>query len=148
MKFIKKHINTIVAILVFILVLAAIFILKGIFFPEENKAIYGNRLEGREKVEISNSTKDKIKAVFQEKASSVEVRIAGRIVYIDATVGKDVTVDNVKSLADDALKVFTDAEKAYYDIQVIVDNPENTEKFPIMGYKHHTKSGYSWTKNR
>ena len=148
MKFIKKHINTIVAILVFILVLIGLFILKGVFFPEENKAIYGNRLEGIDKVKISSSTKEKVKDVFNEKSTSANVRIAGRIIYIEVKVNKDVTVDNAKSLANDALKVFTDDEKAYYDIQVIIENPENTEKFPIMGYKHHTKSDYSWTKDR
>ena len=41
MKFIKKHINAIVGLGVILLAIIGLLILKDIFYPTENKAIYG-----------------------------------------------------------------------------------------------------------
>ena len=34
------------------------------------------------------------------------------------------------------------------DIQILINNKANTEQFPIIGYKHHTKGGIAWNKDR
>ena len=148
MKFIKKHISLIVAIVIFILVFVGFLILKNVFFPSEAKAIYGNRLEGRDKVIISEETKSKVIEKVKEKTSKVNVRVAGKIIYIDMTVTGDVNVAAAKELANKALEEFSDAEKAYYDIQAIISSDTDTEHFPIIGYKHHNKKAYVWTKDR
>ena len=147
-KFVKKHINAIVAIGVIVLIVIGLFILKDIFFPEENVAIYGNRLEGRDKVKISDATKKKVKEDLKEGTKSVEVRIAGRIIYVDVVVNDDVSKETARSLGDKAVAVFSDKEKAYYDIQILINNKANQNQFPIIGYKHHTKGSISWTKDR
>ena len=43
---------------------------------------------------------------------------------------------------------FTEEEKGFYDIQVIIESDTNTTQFPIIGYKHHSKAAYTWTKDR
>ena len=148
MKFIKKHMSLIVAIGIFVLVFAGFLILKSVFFPSEAKAIYGDRLKGREKVMITDATKNKIKSDLSEATSKVDVRVAGKIIYIDMTVTGNVNVATAKGLANKALESFTDQEKAYYDIQAIISSDTDTEHFPIIGYKHHAKTAYSWTKDR
>lgn len=148
MKFIKKHISTIVGIIVFILVLVGIYAVKEIFFPNESKAIYGNRLEGIEKVKITEETKTKIKEKLQEKTSSVTVRIAGRIVYITMKTNDGVTLEEAKGLGNSVLEEFTEEQKTYYDIQVLIENETNESQFPIIGYKHHAKTAIVWTKDR
>lgn len=148
MKFVKKHMSLIIAIIIFILVFAGFMILKSVFFPSEAKAIYGNRLEGRDKVEISEATKSKVTEKLKEKTSKAEVRIAGRIIYLDMTVSGDVNVGAAKELANQALTEFSDAEKAYYDVQAIISSDTDTEHFPIIGYKHHNRKAYVWTKER
>ena len=138
MSFVKKHINKFVALGIIALVVAALLILKGIFFPAESKAIYGNRLEGR----------NKVKSDLAKDSSSVNVRIAGRIIYIDVVVKDDVSKDKAKEMFGSTVNTFSAKEQSYYDIQVIMDNKANQDQFPIIGYKHHTKSSISWTKDR
>ena len=52
-KFVKKHTTLVVAGLALILVVVGLLILKEAMFPAENKAIYGTRIEGRDKVPIN-----------------------------------------------------------------------------------------------
>ena len=148
MKFIKKHSSLIVAVIVFILVLLGLYLAKSIFFPEENKAIYGNRLEGRDSVEISNETKSAVQTKLDEGTKSVTVRIAGRIIYIDVITEDATTKEAARDLGNKALEAFSDKEKAYYDIQILISNESNKDQFPIIGYKHHSKNDISWTKDR
>ncbi len=148
MKFIKKHMSLVVALVIFVLVFIGFLILKNVFFPNEAKAIYGNRFEGRDKVEISDTTKKKIEDKLKEKTSRVEVRVAVKLIYIDMKVTGDVNVAGAKELANQALAEFSDAEKAYYDIQAVIESDTNTTQFPIIGYKHHNRKAYTWTKDR
>ena len=148
MKFIKKHMNSIIAIGIAILVFIAFMILKAVFMPNESKAIYGTRLEGKDKVEISEGTKSKVKSALNQGTTNVNVRVAGRLIYIDVKGDGALTVEAAKELGNQALTVFTDAEKAYYDIQILIENDANTTQFPIIGYKHHAKTAISWTKDR
>lgn len=148
MKFIKKHTSLVVGIAIFILVLIGFFILKSVLFPSEAKAIYGNRLEGIEKVKITDATKKKITDKLADKTSKAEVRVAGKLIYIDMTVVGDVDVNTAKALATSTLDEFSDAEKSFYDIQAIISSDTNTTQFPIIGYKHHSKTAFNWTKDR
>ena len=148
MKFIKKHITLIVGIIVIVLIIVGALMLKNIFFPEENKAIYGNRLEGIEKVKITDKKKQEIEEALKEGTTSVKIRLAGRIINVQITVNKDTTVEQAQQLGTKALEKLSDEEKAYYDVQFLIANAEENEHFPIMGYKHHTKQAISWTKNR
>lgn len=147
-KFIDKHMSLIVAIGIALLVFVGFMILKGIFFPSEAKAIYGTRLEGRDKVKITEEKKEQIKTKLSEGTTSVTVRIAGRIIYVDIKLDGNVGVDAAKVMGNTVLGELTDAEKAYYDVQFIIENDANEKQFPIIGYKHHTKTAISWTKDR
>ena len=60
MKNLKKNKNTIIAIVAFLLIVLLLVQLKDAFFPDEEHAIYGNRLEGRRNVTISDSKKKSI----------------------------------------------------------------------------------------
>ena len=147
-RFVDKHMSLIVAIGIALLVFVGFMILKGIFFPSEAKAIYGNRLEGRDKVKITEEKIANVKGTLNEGTTSVDVRIAGRIIYIDVKADASLTPPAAKELGNKALTVFTDDEKKYYDIQIIIENEANATQFPIIGYKHHTKTAIAWTKDR
>lgn len=148
MKFIKKNSRIIVGgvIIVFLIILA--IVAKNFFFPSTSEAYYGTRLEGIEKVKISDKKKESLKENFKASSKSVNVRLAGRIIYIDVKVNKDVSVDTARDLSNKTLEKLSDEEKAYYDIQFMIANEKDTEHFPIIGYKHHTKSGITWSKDR
>jgi hypothetical protein len=122
--------------------------LKNAFYPNESKIFYGSRLKGRDKVIISDEAKKKMKERVSEKTSKCNVRVAGRIIYITMTVNDGVSRDEAKNLANNTLEYLTEKEKGYYDIQVMIKHATNQQEFPIIGYKHHTKVDFSWTKDR
>ena len=148
MKFIKKHMNAIVGLGVVLLVVIGLLILKDLFYPTENKAIYGTRTEGVKKNPVTDEQKNAIKSVFNEKSNSITIRIAGRIIYIDIKLNGEVNRDEAKNLSASAIGQLPEKIKNYYDIQFIIENDTNTAEFPIIGYKHHTKTEISWTKDR
>lgn len=147
-KWNKRKKNAIVGVGIIVLTIIAIIIVKTELSYNENTAIYGSRLEGRDKVKISSETKEKVKQSISESTASVEVRVAGRIIYITAKANGDVSLDAAKALGQKALESFSDVEKKYYDIQVLIENDANTSQFPIIGYKHHSKEAIVWTKDR
>ena len=147
-KFLKKHKGAVIGILIIILLVIGLLAAKNFFFPEETGLYYGNRLEGRDKYKIKDETKNKVTDIFKDSSSSAKVRIAGRIIYIDVVVNDDVSRDAAKDLGNKALEVFSDSEKSYYDIQLLINNKGNQGQFPIIGYKHHKKSAIVWNKDR
>ena len=81
------------------------------------------------------------------------------IVYISIDVVNGTTVDVAKSLAAPILSTLSDAEKGFYDIQVIIRSTEEeatenveanedgvgqTTIYPIMGYKHRSTADFVW----
>lgn len=147
MKFIKKNINIILAVLILILVLGVGIFLKVMFFPTDSKVIYGNRLEGIEKVKIKDSKIKEMKNAIKDTTKSVNIRIAGRIIYVDVIVNKDVTLETAKGYGNTILGLLSEEEKKYYDVQFMIDKEESTQ-FPIIGYRHHANAAIIWTNDR
>ena len=147
MKFIKKSKNIIIGIIVLIIVVAAVLGIKWLFFGNSNSAIYGNRLEGRDKVKITEDRKNSVKEALTTGKGSVSVRIQGRIININIVVDGDLSLEEAKAMGQTAVDKFSEEEKNYYDIQVFVQNKDNPQ-FPIIGYKHHANGAIVWTKDR
>ena len=147
MKFIKKHINLVVFIGVVLLTILGVLLAKSIFFPDEATAIYGNRIDGVKKYPIKEE-KTKVQEALKDETKQTSVRVQGRIIYITVIVNDDINLDSAKNLGPKILEQFSDEQKAYYDIQLLIKNDANQDNFPIIGYKHHTKTSFSWTKDR
>ena len=148
MKFIKKNIGIIILLVVVILVGVGIYYLKETFFSSETGAIYGTRIEGRDKVKITKERKTQVTEKLAEQTKTSSIRVQGRIIYIMFTVNDDASLDDAKNIGNASLEPFSDEEKAYYDFQIIVKKDTETNQFPIIGYKHYTKSAIIWTKDR
>ena len=57
--------------------------------------------------------------------------------------------NEAKKLVDNILEPFTESQIGYYDFQVFIKKEDTSENdFPIIGYKHHNSSTFSWTKDR
>ena len=147
-KFLKKYRKIIILVIIIALLVAGLLAVKNFFFPQESGVLYGNRLDGIEKVKITKETKDKITDIFKDSSSSAKVRIAGRIIYVDVVLNDDVSRDTAKDFGNKTLEVLSDQEKSYYDIQLLINNKANQGQFPIIGYKHHTKDAIIWNKDR
>ena len=80
MKFIKKNIGAIIAIVIIILLLIGAYFVKEMFFSAETEAIYGSRLEGIDKVKITKEKKQQVVDSLKEGTEKASVRVAGKIV--------------------------------------------------------------------
>ena len=149
MNFIKRNKFTIIAIVIFLLFVALLIVVKNFFFPNSADALYGNRLDGIEEVEISDSTIDEVKEkLSEESVSSTTARISGRTVEIIITANDDVSLETAKTYVDKAIEPFSEEEKGYYDFQVFVKKNTEANDFPIIGYRHRTSDKFTWTKDR
>lgn len=148
MDYIKKNKLTIIVIVLFLILVFAAVQFTNIFFASSD-AVYGNRLEGIENVKISKNTIDQVKSSFQEDGvSKTTVRISGRTVEIILTVNSDVSLDTAKSYANKSLEPFSEEQKGYYDFQIFVKKENESENFPIIGYKQKAKESITWSKDR
>ena len=144
-EFVKKHCFLVIALAIILIVLTTgIIVVKNLFFSSKGDN-FGNRLEGIENHEISDSDITKIKDDLEsnEHVVSIEKNLVGKRLDFILKVKSDVDVITSKSLADKILENLSDDTKNFYDIQVMIIN-EDTENqdYPLMGYKHKTKSGF------
>ena len=151
MKMLRKHKSLVAAIVVFVLVFILFLLLYRTFFPDEETAIYGDRLKGIEKVELTDGNKDKIEKALSDVSKETTVRTQGRIINVSMSIKDEVNRDVAKAAAGKVLENLSKDQKEYYDIQVFISKSGKTEdagQFPIIGYKHHISEGYTWTKDR
>lgn len=149
MKWIKKNKFTVVAIVIFVIVAILGFKAKEVFFPDQRTAVYGDRLNG--KVAVEQKTYDTVKQTISEsdKVKSVTVNENGKRVDIIIIVNDDTSKKDAKKLTDNILEPFTESQIGYYDFQVFIKKESESENdFPIIGYKHHNSSSFSWNKDR
>ena len=59
-KFIKNNKLTVITFIICVIFVIIVFAVKLTFFPDEAKAIYGDRLDGIEEVEITSKQQDNI----------------------------------------------------------------------------------------
>ena len=150
-KFIKNNKLTVITFIICLVFVILVFAIKPTFFPDEGRAIYGDRLDGIEEVEITSKQEKNIVSKLEEKdeVKSVDTDIKGRILNVIITVNDDVELDPAKALASVITENLEEDQNGYYDIQVFIkkSNEEDT-RFPIIGYKHQDKDEFSWSKDR
>lgn len=149
MKWVRKNKYTCIAILVFILVAIIGYKAIKVFFPDSKAAYYGDRLDS--KVEVKSSVYDAVKAKIseQEFVKEAKVRENGRTIEIVVTVQDSTSIDAAKSISGLILEHFSEIQIGYYDFQLFIKKEAASENnFPIIAYKQHNSSEFSWTKNR
>jgi len=149
MKWVRKNKYTCIAILIFVLVVIIGYRAVKVFFPDSSVAYYGDRLDN--KVEVEDSVYEAVKAKIseQEFVKSVTVRENGRTIEIIVQVEDSTSVDSAKSVSGLILEHFSEIQIGYYDFQLFITKESTSENnFPIIGYKQHNSSDFSWTKDR
>lgn len=148
MNFFKRNKGTIIAIIIFLVVLVFCVQVFNMFLSNDEKVLYGNRLDGKDKVALTSNNKSKITSALNEESKKVEIDEQGRILNVIITANDDASRDDAKNLASKVLEQLKDSQKKYYDIQVFIQKDVEANEFPIIGYKHHTKDNFTWTKDR
>ena len=149
-NFIKNNKVTVVAFIICVIFVVLVFAIKLTFFPNEGTAIYGDRLDGIEKVEITDKQqKDIIKSLEdKDEVKSADTDIKGRTLNVLITVNDDVELDPAKALTSSVIDNLKKDQTSFYDIQVFISKDNDDTRFPIIGYKHQDKDEFSWTKDR
>ena len=149
-NFIKNNKVTVVAFIICVIFVILVFAVKLTFFPNEGTAIYGDRLDGIEEVEITDKQQEDIIKALEDKdeVKKVSCDIKGRTLNVLITVNDDVELDPAKSLTSSITENLEEDQTSYYDIQVFISKDNDDTRFPIIGYKHQNKDGFSWTKDR
>ncbi len=151
MNYIKKNKLTTLIIVIFVVVVFIGAYLYNLLFTSGRREAYGNRLDGIEQVEITDTQYKEIKNKIQENENVTKVTtdLKGKVVNIIITVKDEVTKDSAKAIGATALESFDADQLKFYDIQIFVkkDN-EALNDFPIIGYKQNGRDGLTWTKDR
>ncbi len=150
MDFIRKNKFTIIAICCFLLLVVVLVQVKNVFFPNMGKAIYGKRLDGIENVKISDDKLSTVKEnlLAQDSIKKASIIISGKIVNVIITVNDDLALDQAKQLSTVVYQEFTPDAQKFYDFQIFIQKTNDANDFPIIGYKHHNRENFSWTRDR
>lgn len=150
MEFIRKHkFTTCTVIILLIIVILGIALIRFLL-PNYNGDLYGNRLNGISSYEIEDKKVNEMKEAIGalDGVVSVSYDLEGRLINITIRVKDEVERDAAKGYADQSITYFSDEQKGYYDIQVLISSEDdNSEKYPIIGYKHKTSDSLVWSNN-
>ncbi|MCM1370800.1 MAG: hypothetical protein NC181_02775 [Clostridium sp.] len=141
MKFIKKNRSILIILSVIIVILLiTFFALYNFLFSGYNSSPWGNRLDGIEEVPISEETINSGKKIFTDidGVQNVTYSLSGKRCNFIITVSKDTKYENIIKLEDKFLELFTDEQKNFYDFQIYIDINEESDIYPIIGYKKNT----------
>ena len=149
----KKWINKnrgfaiICALALILFIIMVVIFVKLLVGGSSNK--YGNRLDGIDKVKISNeiyeSVKEEVKDV--EGVNDVSVRLQGKIVYTTIELSDSISSDKAKEIAKNTLDNYTEDELKYYDFSFFLKwKGEESDKV-ITGNKHHNLEDITWIKS-
>ena len=153
MEKIKKWINKnkglailLLLTIIFVIILLIIFI-ELLIGGSSNK--YGNRLDGIDKVKISNETYESVKKEVEdtELVEKVETRLQGKIVYTTIELKDGITVEKAKEIATNTLDNYSEDELKYYDFSFFLKWKGEEKDTVITGNKHHHLESITWVKS-
>lgn len=150
MDFIKKHKIKIILIFIFIILMTFAFIgIKQLLYPDVRKDLYGHRLDGIEEFDVDNKRLKEVseKLEEEEKIENISYNLSGRVINFIIKLDSDVDLITSQSFADKILENFKEEEKKYFDFQVyLINDVEDSEIYPKVGYKHKSSLSFKWTK--
>ena len=83
-----------------------------------------------------------------ESVKEVKVKINGKIINVLITINDEVSLEDAKAMAAPVLEALSKKQKEFYDVEVMIDKDGDSAQFPIIGYKHHSKKDFVFTKDR
>mgnify|MGYP004517696475 CR=1 FL=1 len=109
---------------------------------------YGNRLSGIENYAVGENQISDLKSTISsfDSVKNVDYRLQGRIVNITIELDNNIALDTAKEYANKTLEYFDEDQKGFYDIQVFLTTKEESETYPVIGYKNKTSNELVWKK--
>lgn len=109
---------------------------------------YGNRLSGIENYAVGENQISDLKSTISsfDSVKNVDYRLQGRVVNITIELDNNIALDTAKEYANKTLEYFDEDQKGFYDIQVFLTTKEESETYPVIGYKNKTSNELVWKK--
>lgn len=144
--FLKKHKKKLIILaIVLIVVIICLFAFKQILSylnPDKKESVYGDRCELTESIMITDERKEKVKEAIESyeniKVSTIDIKC--NLIDIVINVDNSVEEKTVKSMSDKVLEAFSKEELKYYEIELMVNWPDDPEK-AMMGTHHKMING-------
>ena len=145
-NFIYKY--RIVIALVFLLTIGVFgFItVKQYLYPDDKLTVHGNRLDGIDKVKITDEKKNEIIKMIKEKAGikDAKIDIQGKIINVSITASeKENTKEEMQKLCTEILLKFSSEEIKFYDFQFFIKNEDLN--YNMIGYKNKISEEISYS---
>lgn len=142
--------NRVVFVLICILIVCfvAIVVVASSFFLAGHKSNYGDRLVNIGEYPVTDKFKNSYIESIKENQSvtSVNLRISGRIIYVNIVFNNDISLDNAKAVAEKSIDLFSEKNLGYYDIEFSLLS-DGDDGFAIMGARNVNGSGVVWNNN-
>lgn len=146
----NKTLFIVLAVAIGCILISFILLLKYFYFGN-GQTKYGDRLQGIETVKIDDNRINDIKSSIQmeDKVSSVNINISGKIIYTKIIFNSSATLVEAESIAVKSLEKYSEEEQKYYDYEFTLyqDSTEEKEGFRIMGAKNVNGSNLVWNNN-
>ena len=145
MKELKENKFTTIVFLIFLGLFLIGALIFGLVMPKTGKPIYGNRLDGIEKVEVTKDQTNELVKNLKDKdyVTSASTHISGKIINVLIETNVGTSSKKAKTLKTIVLKAFEEDQKKFYDIQLFITNENKDAKgYPVIGYKNSSEKNF------
>ena len=135
-----------IVLILFVIFCGFVFVtMKAYLDPEDEYAVYGNRLDGIEKVQITEKKENEVIDFIKEyeNVTDASISIQGKIINIIIKAkGKKNTIEKMEEKGVEIIKKFSEEEIKFYDFQFFIKNEE--ANYNLIGYKNKKNDEISW----
>ena len=145
MKELKENKFTTIVFLIFLGLFLIGALIFGLVMPKTGKPIYGNRLDGIEKVEVTKDQTNELVKNLKDKdyVTSASTHISGKLINVLIETKEGTSIKKAKTLKTIVLKAFEEDQKKFYDIQLFITNENKDAKgYPVIGYKNSSEKNF------
>ena len=151
-KFLKENKTLLILMIIAIVcIVVSILLLFKYFYFGNGGSKYGTRLEGIEKVQITETKQSEIVTKLEENdiVEKANITIIGKRIDIRLVFTSKATLEDAKNIAVKALENFSEDELKFYDVEFTLkqEEAEKVEGFLIMGAKNVNGSNLVWNNN-
>lgn len=126
--------------IILIICLIVVSVVSLTYFYGASDSVYGDRLEGTEKVPLNDKLFEDIENELKlnESVKEVSTHLKGKIVYINITFVEATEMDSAKSIAASVIPLFNDDELMVYDIEFTISSISTPDfvGYTLMGARN------------
>lgn len=146
MKKLAKDKKKMILIGVAIILVILCFLFMKSFFAKQDR-VYGNRLEGISKVEVSNARMNEMASVFKdvEGVTKTSARKNGKIIHLLVDVSDTTDFGKLKEVSPKVIEGLNESQRKFYDVEIFFFGEGDT--YPVIGYLHKGSKEVVWSNN-